>query len=764
MLPVECTANDGGVIPPYILTSWDRTFIHKCVDTILLVSRIYGFNDVGFKTKRMLDGWKRASLLTGGPFKYAKWLFAAYYSYHKKQEIPTFPREGEIKTQVLQPVSPNALASGRLYRWISIMKNSDPSMFDSYLTSLLYIKKGLPRPHVRMVREAEKKSFEKLTSKPLMPPSVIRSGEKYAITDDIIRSKMKRIIDEVFDGVSYTVDDRIEPFFPSTSANYLHTRGLGGAVGTILDHPDLLKGLRDESTLVEVDRRNVNDADIIVYDDIRLRDRFRFLYNRILIHALREEPLAVPQGLPESLKTRVISKGPPLLYTAMKPLQRKLWSSLFRHRTFELIGKPVNGSILSRVFHPLTEADDASFISCDYSDATNEMFSKWSDFCADLIIKKLDLTLDESYLVKRALTNHIVMLNGEKRVQERGQLMGSVLSFPILCLVNATLCSVAMMSQYGDKPLKELPLLVNGDDAVFTGNSEVYSRWLRAAKLSGMAPSIGKVYYSKEFFNINSLVWRMRSGNYEKWVESPFGLKIIYDYWEFVPYVNLGLLNGTKRSSSHFDSFGDIGSRSVKLVELCPPALAERTLRQFLYMNLKELSSAQAPWFIPKRFGGLGLCEVGSLKARDLDRRFLQKAVDGQFFDIPTPSSLTVWKTWNLAARKIKPLLVEPFSEPVSRSHNFKDLNGRLCVALLFDTSVRLSDIYSEMSSVKPHALLMKYYQSLRKYWRSVRKSPNGLPSRFSDYGDIRLPVKNECRSVFYTIEEAVNLRSVYNH
>jgi hypothetical protein len=55
--------------------------------------------------------------------------------------------------------------------------------------------------------------------------------------------------------------------------------------------------------------------------------------------------------------------------------------------------------------------------------------------------------------------------------------------------------------------------LVNGDDGLFKGDVDVYNRWKTIANWVGLAPSIGKVYLSREFCVINSqLFYRKPSG------------------------------------------------------------------------------------------------------------------------------------------------------------------------------------------------------------------------------------------------------------
>jgi hypothetical protein len=194
----------------------------------------------------------------------------------------------------------------------------------------------------------------------------------------------KRVIREVFKDVEYTDADRVRPFFPSTSSNYTNTRGELGTVGAILEHPTLLDGdptsdnpfarqsLRSNTPLVMAYVTGSHSFPDVVVDDLPLRTRFLELYVRILEAALVEDPTAVPLALAEALKVRTITKGPPLLGFALKPLQKFLWKTLSVHPVFKFTGEPVSERPLQAVLGRLRPGE--KWLSADYSDATNSLY------------------------------------------------------------------------------------------------------------------------------------------------------------------------------------------------------------------------------------------------------------------------------------------------------------------------------------------------------------------------------------------------------
>jgi hypothetical protein len=164
--------------------------------------------------------------------------------------------------------------------------------------------------------------------------------------------------------------------------------------------------------------------------------------------------------------------------------------------------------------------------------------------------------------------------------------------------------------------LKDIPLLINGDDAVFRGTQETFRIWKLITNNAGLVPSLGKVYVSREFLNINSQTFVVKPQDYVNVRGTQTGLKL-----SIVKYINLGLLKGLKRSEqlSVLDSvneYGSIGSRHRFLHENTPEHLWEKVNKSFHNFHWKVLSEAHVPWYVPESYGGLGL--VGEASEKDL--------------------------------------------------------------------------------------------------------------------------------------------------
>jgi hypothetical protein len=85
----------------------------------------------------------------------------------------------------------------------------------------------------------------------------------------------------------------------------------------------------------------------------------------------------------------------------------------------------------------------------------------------------------------------------------RGQLMGSLLTFPVLCLYNY----VCFRHLTRDPTI---PVKVNGDDIVFRARREVADVWLSGVTSLGLRLSIGKTLLSSSVFSLNSTFFRAR--------------------------------------------------------------------------------------------------------------------------------------------------------------------------------------------------------------------------------------------------------------
>lgn len=224
------------------------------------------------------------------------------------------------------------------------------------------------------------------------------------------------------------------------------------------------------------------------------------------------QPLrATIQGIIEPLKVRVISKGECLPYYSMIWLQKALHGTMRKMDCFRLIGRPFSPTDLK----DLTVHSKAWYhwFSVDYSAATDGLSWKFSSRILRVLLADDEKLLEEALRVLgphrlfypvRDVTGSVY--TEERGIQSNGQLMGSILSFPILCLANlATYLLTMNKEHYGLSDEKRLKgVLVNGDDMVYAAPPHLWERHKEVSADLGLTMSVGKAYSHPIYANINS--------------------------------------------------------------------------------------------------------------------------------------------------------------------------------------------------------------------------------------------------------------------
>lgn len=825
----------------------DEGFVRDCVDDLFLLLSVYGFNSSNVNRNGFVRFWEKCALQVGNPVKYVKWKTSSFFAFHMSTtenplEVAPCPKDADLH--------PNILLGGKVYSFLRSMKHNRLEDFKSFCLSVLYSGRGMQRPSNSMLLNSVEETFHKLTN--TLPPNetserefLTYNGKQYATSKAALVAQIKRTVKEVLASTEYTWSDRIKPFFPSTSANYYSSQKKGGMIGLLLRDPDFRARFHigDGSELINIKEELYTGKGDVYYsitaNDEKLRRHFEELYRYIADKAEREAPRVKLVGLKESLKIRVISKGPPYLYTMLKPLQRKLWGALQKFDQFRLTGNVVDALHISKTVGRLK--DDEKFISIDYSDATNSIYSWASEAAVDQACESLDLYPAEIPLVHKAMTKHFIDNDGilgeyvtiiakkelesrfyetdtsdprftdenidkfEKYIkskegklqllqieteynqfldkflttQKHGQLMGSIISFPFLCMLNAAVVRYVHEIKLGRSLLlKQCPMTINGDDGLFRGNDALVNVWKIIAGKMGLSPSIGKVYVTKEFCNINSTNFIYHPEGYEcnivksnedklfKWhngfetIVLPF--KVHLNYFSQQKYVNLGLLKGMKRSGGIedlddvLDIPSDLGARCTQFIEFCPSELRLICMKKFLHFHKDQLKKYHIPWFIPRRFGGLGFPSVGRFSPIDRILRIARKLFEHRdkykFSDnIPLEAK---WKTWKLVQHRFEqkaPLAKKflHFANVASprldllidqRVVSYNDILGLMAVELLFtvDKPGQLFRSFNNAADEENYTRLQRgvikdYYMSVQRAWiKATRDRSIPMPEPFN--------------------------------
>jgi hypothetical protein len=161
------------------------------------------------------------------------------------------------------------------------------------------------------------------------------------------------------------------------------------------------------------------------------------------------------------------------------------------------------------------------------------------------------------------LKQNDLLTNGK---QNGGQLMGNILSFPILCMVNfvaywfARCCWLGERISFTDL-IERYPVRINGDDILFKSEPGFYDIWMQCIKYFGFKPSPGKNLISDQLFQINSQLY-MPSYQQHSTVVEYLGYRstCVYDQLDYnlnnirhIGYANFGLICNRRKNDCSVD-------------------------------------------------------------------------------------------------------------------------------------------------------------------------------------------------------------------
>lgn len=275
----------------------------------------------------------------------------------------------------------------------------------------------------------------------------------------------------------------------------------------------------------------------------------------------------------ESLKARIITCPEADTY-CLKSLQMEMFKQLKNWKVFE------------PCWTPDFKLDDFKLgpgeylLSGDYSAATDEI----NFHCSQVVIRQLAYHFRQlgnerlAKWIEYEGGKHLVMYPPSAQLdpvlQENGQLMGSLLSFPILCLINAfTICK----AQHRD--LNCVRAKIHGDDIAAVVTRKEFNSWKRIASLVGLTLSPGKNYLSKDFVSIDSQLYVRDVGSQGK---------------EAVPQ---------KQICGKFKLVSRTKDQSLTCKQALLSGFSKRMIRTFCK---DQLAQSVRSLHIPEEYGGLG--------------------------------------------------------------------------------------------------------------------------------------------------------------
>jgi hypothetical protein len=422
----------------------------------------------------------------------------------------------------------------------------------------------------------------------------------------------------------------------------------------------------------------------------------------------------------EPFKVRTISKGESLPYYIAKPVQKVIHTCMRSMPVFRLIGTPFDPTMLMdlvqnfRKFCPTMlsrTGEQYEWMSIDYRDATDGVSAIGSkktlgELIGDLMFQNFNLfnllvsvlaphhvsyprisiteaqalELMEKIAIQRmnGVDPHINLIVEEYKGlfkfyididpvdQLNGQLMGSILSFPILCLLNFALTVYVIKSEFPQLTMEQISgiVLINGDDNVYIGNDRMWRLHVLLGEKIGLRMSVGKAYKHPCYVNINSA-----SVHYD--------LRLKNSTPRLVPFMNTGLLLGNHKvldrvgGDDCVDEQRPIISVTNLVVSGALPGKQKDLLAHFLKINRNEISrEAQGRnMFLPVGLGGFGVVRPLGFRTRitpeqyTLASRLMKRNI---FLSPITPPMNSGYEIEEIQDQIIDPIRNHPNSKEVS--------------------------------------------------------------------------------------------------
>lgn len=337
------------------------------------------------------------------------------------------------------------------------------------------------------------------------------------------------------------------------------------------------------------------------------------------------------QAVLEPNKIRIISKGEALPYYSCKPLQKALHTTMRNMPAFRLIGRPLDLEDIRDLTDMTTF--NMKWFSVDYSAATDGLSWKYSGRIFRYLIE--DLPEMQREIANLVLGPHQLWYPDEEQprgIQRNGQLMGSILSFPILCLANLGVYLLTTQQEHcfwsDDQRLNHV--LINGDDMVYASDPVNWVKHVDIGKKVGLEMSVGKAYVHREYLNINSTS-----------IHCPLHKKVVRPSIREVGFLNSGLFFGQHKvqgrrddgmAASHHEAAEGIvvninemlrGSLPQKQISFLKKILSthkETIADECRFQTTESLKDKSKSFsknlFIPQSLGGMGVIAPEGFKFR----------------------------------------------------------------------------------------------------------------------------------------------------
>jgi len=328
-------------------------------------------------------------------------------------------------------------------------------------------------------------------------------------------------------------------------------------------------------------------------------------------------------GLLEPLKCRVITCGDAPMQSLMETIRKPIHDRLRTLPGLELLGRPLQKgdlvSLCAKADSLGMTGPDVKWVSGDFKAATDNLSAGASRQVAAALIDWTGRVEDMEFVMEslfgtvlqypepKGVSSMSASCPGtpQKEIQQStGQLMGNPMSFPILSIVNFIGFWKALEKHLCRKVQPaEVPVLINGDDILFRANDALYTEWQATIRHLGLSLSVGKSYFHKNTFTLNSEMYKCRGDGLSE------------ECYDKIEFLNVGLLRkafADKTLPAHFCAVAPCLSEVLKGAQS-----RNWAFRRFKRHWRQEIEASTRggllSLFLPAAAGGLGV------EAHDVD-------------------------------------------------------------------------------------------------------------------------------------------------
>jgi hypothetical protein len=734
--------------------------------------------------------------------KYKLAAFAAYWKCNSDLPKPPFKRNDSPKLLVNGIIGKvfnstfwyvrNAIKNNYL-AWTSQEPSIKVFYYSVFDTVCRGIKKGCPRATIDLLEDDIRATVKKFTTFVASEPTSFLSNcsrfcldcsnstclLNHSVTPDDLEREIKRTIDEICGDSKFNPIDHFNLNIPSISSATDCPRHVMGGLNKFLfpesitnfpSHNVMVDGETVNCTLSEPIEVHSPDNDLYEFNDegiltllekafkpledfhekdtlavgIKyygdLKESSRIFFDRIVELALKEQPHMKAVALAEALKIRGITTPPAFGTFVGKPLQKFIAKLLLKFNCFAATGGPITEEILKKAFPYIPQTD--KFLSGDYDDATNKLKTRFTRIAIRYYCEKLGIDERLAVIYERNLCDGLMYCPDTKEYleQQNAQPMGNILSFVLLCTINAAATRYAWEIDHDNVTnLHDYPALINGDD--FLSTFQNFKVWEEVLNVVGLVNSLGKTYFVDDFVEINSLSFVVEKTDF-----CPMRLSYKIERFHRVDFVNFGLAKMVKRSLgalSDNDESQRAQDKELKIASLgdCHtqltmynPNLYNSLTDLFIYFNndlLKDPLLESIQWFIPKWLGGLGL-NPGPKPEERLSSTDIE--ICGEIFrnyEHYGPKVLTTDVNFNLhnnLMAEIKSLGIESVVAPVN--YRYLTHNG-----YTYDLEEENRNIYNQMKYL--------WFRETVEEYQEVFENKRKLKELTSNFCSIKVDIKN---------------------